>query len=134
MQQPIFAAIDVLEYPELHDESIPFFTFFRQLNKLFTAAGVKDFALQVHPGTITGCQPCAQARLLTSSSALQDVSKPEPLRLRRHLSAIVNFTRYREDKLNSYIESQDQLADVMEEAAQVSAERDELVRDSETLA
>ena len=47
MQQPIFAAIDVLEYPELHDESIPFFTFFRQLNKLFTAAGVKDFALQV---------------------------------------------------------------------------------------
>ena len=48
MQQPIFAAIDVLEYPELHDESIPFFTFFRQLNKLFTAAGVKDFALQVH--------------------------------------------------------------------------------------
>ena len=58
---------------------------------------------------------------------MQDISKPEPVRLRRHLSAIVNFTRYREDKLNSYIDSQDQLADVMDEAAQVSAERDEVV-------
>ena len=47
MQQPIFAAIDVLEYPELHDESIPFFAFFRHLERLFAAAGVKDFTLQV---------------------------------------------------------------------------------------
>ena len=127
MQQPIFAAIDVLEYPELHDESIPFFTFFRQLNKLFTASGVKDFALQVQqqPDVHTRSRIAAQD---AEGRAVQDVSKPEPVRLRRHLSAIVNFTRYREDKLNSYIDSQDQLADVMDEAAQVSAERDELVR------
>ena len=51
MQQPIFAAIDVLEYPELHDESIPFFAFFRHLSRLFAAAGVKDFTLQVPADT-----------------------------------------------------------------------------------
>ena len=60
-------------------------------------------------------------------AAAQDVCKPEAPRLRRHLSAIVNFTRYREDKLASYIDAQDQLADVVDEATKASADRDELV-------
>lgn len=59
---------------------------------------------------------------------VQDVCKPEAPRLKRHLSAIVNFTRYREDKLASYIDAQDQLAAVVDEAAEASAKRDELVR------
>lgn len=29
---------------------------------------------------------------------MQDIFKPEPLRLRRHLSAVVNFAKFREDK------------------------------------
>ena len=61
-------------------------------------------------------------------NAVQDICKPEAPRLRRHLSAIVNFTRYREDKLACYIEQQDQLADVMDEATQAASKRNELVR------
>lgn len=48
LQQPVFMAIDTLEYPELHDESIPTLAFIKNLNRLLVAAGVKDFTLQVH--------------------------------------------------------------------------------------
>ena len=40
-------AIDTLEYPELHDESIPTLAFIKCLNRLLVAAGIKDFNLQV---------------------------------------------------------------------------------------
>jgi hypothetical protein len=33
---------------------------------------------------------------------LQDIHKPEPARLRRHLSAIINFAKFREEKLVVY--------------------------------
>jgi hypothetical protein len=32
----------------------------------------------------------------------QDVYKPEAARLRRHLSAMVNFAKFREEKLTAY--------------------------------
>ena len=47
LQQPVFAAIDVLEFPELHDESIPFMAFTKCITRLMVAAGVRDFSLQV---------------------------------------------------------------------------------------
>lgn len=40
-------AIDTLEYPELHDESIPTLAFIKSLNRLLVAAGIKDFNMQV---------------------------------------------------------------------------------------
>lgn len=40
-------AIDALQYPELHDESIPMLAFMNCLNKLLQAAGIKDFTMQV---------------------------------------------------------------------------------------
>lgn len=49
LQQPVFAALDVLEYPELHDESIPFLAYSRCLARLMTASGVRDFSLQANP-------------------------------------------------------------------------------------
>jgi hypothetical protein len=47
-QQPVFAAIDALEFPELHDESIPYMAFIRNCARLLAAAGVRDFNMQVH--------------------------------------------------------------------------------------
>lgn len=43
----MFMATDTLEFPELHDESIPYMTFFRNCTKLLAAAGVHDFNMQV---------------------------------------------------------------------------------------
>ncbi len=45
-QLPVFMATDTLEFPELHDESIPYMTFFRNCTKLLAAAGVHDFNMQ----------------------------------------------------------------------------------------
>lgn len=36
----------------------------------------------------------------------QDVFKPEPPRLRRHLSAIINFAKFREEKALAFQELQ----------------------------
>jgi hypothetical protein len=33
---------------------------------------------------------------------LQDIHKPESARLRRHLSAVINFAKFREEKLVAY--------------------------------
>lgn len=46
LQQPVFSAIDALEFPELHDESIPSVAFQRHLGRLLAAAGVRDFSLK----------------------------------------------------------------------------------------
>ena len=42
----MFSAIDALEFPELHDESIPAVAFQRHLGRLLAAAGVRDFSLK----------------------------------------------------------------------------------------
>ena len=46
----MFAAIDVLEFPELHDESIPAMAFLRHLGRLMAASGVRDFSFKVGAG------------------------------------------------------------------------------------
>ena len=70
LQQPVFSAIDVLEFPELHEESIGQLAFNRAVTKLLLFAGVHDFTLQ-------------------------DLYKPEYNRTIRNLSAIINFAKFR---------------------------------------
>lgn len=53
MQQPVFSAIDAIEFPELHDESIPAMAFIRNLFKLMRACGVQDFNLRVRKHTLS---------------------------------------------------------------------------------
>ena len=48
-QQPVFMAIDALDFPELHDESIPHMAFLKNCTRLLASAGVRDFNMQVHP-------------------------------------------------------------------------------------
>ncbi|CAL5219036.1 g795 [Coccomyxa viridis] len=80
-QQPVFMAIDALDFPELHDESIPHMAFLKNCTRLLAAAGVRDFNMQ-------------------------DMSKPESGRLRRNMSALVNLAKFREEKLIDYVEGQ----------------------------
>lgn len=47
LQQPVFLAIDALEFPELHDESIPALAFIKYLGRLMLASGIKDFSQKV---------------------------------------------------------------------------------------
>ena len=59
---------------------------------------------------------------------MQDIHKPESLRLRRNLSALINFARFREEKLQPYAEMQEQISDLMEETQKLEASKQELVR------
>ncbi|KAJ3092285.1 kinetochore-associated Ndc80 complex subunit nuf2 [Quaeritorhiza haematococci] len=72
--QPSFAVMEILEYPDLHQESISLMAFYRQLYKLMTEVGVDAFSLR-------------------------DVIKPEPGPLRRILSAVINFAKFREERM-----------------------------------
>lgn len=48
---------------------------------------------------------------------LQDLYKPEGPRLRRHLSAILNFAMFREEKLAAYTALQEQLEGLLQVGA-----------------
>jgi len=108
MQQPIFSAIECLQFPELHDSSIPNIVFSKNLSKLMSASGLQDFSL------------------------VKDLYKPESARLRRNLSAIINFAKFREEKLSLFTELQDQsdglsarLASLKEEHKRLGADEAE---------
>lgn len=47
--------------------------------------------------------------------SLQDLCKPDSGRLRRNLSAIVNFTKFREEKLGPWTELQDEVDALLDE-------------------
>ncbi|KAK9864138.1 hypothetical protein WJX84_002045 [Apatococcus fuscideae] len=98
LQQPVLAATDVLEFPELHEESIPAFAFSSSLARLVTAVGIKDFTLR------------------------EDLWKPEGPRLRRILSGIINFAKFREEKLGPYLELQEQLEAIFDGQQRLGAQ------------
>ncbi|TPX61932.1 hypothetical protein PhCBS80983_g00851 [Powellomyces hirtus] len=75
--QPNFSVTQVLEYPELHQDSISLIAYYRQLRKLMVEVGVDDFNMR-------------------------DILRPEPPRVRRCLSAIINFAKFREERLGVY--------------------------------
>ena len=58
----------------------------------------------------------------------QDICKPDPARLRRNLSAIINFAKFREEKLAPYAEAQEEADALLDEAARLEDQNARLVR------
>ncbi len=58
----------------------------------------------------------------------QDICKPDPARLRRNLSAIINFAKFREEKLAPYAEAQEEADALLDEAARLEDHNARLVR------
>jgi len=85
MSQPTFAGLQAMNYPELHEDSIPQINCFRILQQLFQRYGIKDFCLN-------------------------DITSPSPRRLRIQLSYAVNFLKYREERLEALAEYDNQRA------------------------
>lgn len=71
--------------------------FLKSLNRLMLSSGVKDFSLR-------------------------DLYKPEAQRLRRNLSAIINFAKFREEKLIAYTELQEQFEALVNQKDAAEAE------------
>lgn len=72
--QPAFAGLQSINYPELHEESIPHLNGLRAIMKMMEICEVPDFSLR-------------------------DIVTPNVSRLNRQLSGIINFAKFREEKL-----------------------------------
>ncbi|KAI8821768.1 Nuf2 family-domain-containing protein [Fimicolochytrium jonesii] len=72
-----FDAMQILEQPELQQESITLVSYYRALRRLMSEIGVDDFSMR-------------------------DILRPEPPRIRKILSAVVNFGKFREERLGVY--------------------------------
>lgn len=75
----VAAALQVLEYPEIHLDAVSLIAFYRQAQRLMWEVGVEDFSLR-------------------------DLVRPEPPRLRLLLSAVINFAKFREEQLSVFEE------------------------------
>ena len=58
---------------------------------------------------------------------LQDLHKPDATRLRRNLSGIINFAKFREEKLAPYTDMQEAAEHLLEETAQLEEQQMQLV-------
>ncbi|CAH0481159.1 unnamed protein product [Peronospora belbahrii] len=111
MAQIAFPGLSTLSFPEIHAESIPELIFYRKAQMLLAACGVDDFGLR-------------------------DVLHPTPKRVRRQLSALINFAKFREERLAAFSdvtgqtdELMDQAKGLREESAMLQRELDQLLEE-----
>ncbi|KAJ1625477.1 Nuf2 family-domain-containing protein [Pavlovales sp. CCMP2436] len=91
-----------LEHPELHEDSIPMSTFLRSCHKLLRTVGISDFTLK-------------------------DVLYPERARLRRNFSAVINFAKFREDRMERYQDFTNESEGFILQKAALEAENNKLI-------
>jgi len=101
MSQPAFAGLSALNYPELHEDSIPELSFLRACSKMMAICGLVDFGLK-------------------------DITNPNSKRLRRQLSGIINFAKFREERLQMYGELNVQREGIMEKLRQTQEDNGSL--------
>jgi len=101
MSQPAFAGLSSLNYPELHEDSIPELAFLRACTKMMTICGIPDFGIR-------------------------DITNPNNKRLRRQLSGIINFAKFREERLQMYGELNMNREGVMDKLRQVQEDNGSL--------
>ncbi|GMI45625.1 hypothetical protein TrCOL_g13779 [Triparma columacea] len=101
MSQPAFAGLSALNYPELHEDSIPELSYLRSCSKMMTICGIVDFGLK-------------------------DITNPNSKRLRRQLSGIINFAKFREERLQMYGELNVQREGIMEKLRQTQEDNGSL--------
>lgn len=75
MAQPAFSGLNSLNYPELHDDSVPRLNSYRACGKMMELCGIQDFTIK-------------------------DFIVPTAKRVRRQLSGIINFAKFRGEKQN----------------------------------
>ncbi|KAJ1967919.1 kinetochore-associated Ndc80 complex subunit nuf2 [Dispira parvispora] len=106
---------DCVEHPEIHRDSIRLLTFHSFVCQLMREVGVEDFSLR-------------------------DIFRPEPGHVRRILSAIINFAKFREEQMviyDKYVNQADDynkhLSELQEEEqqlqAQINAAKQRLTKD-----
>ncbi|TDH67734.1 hypothetical protein CCR75_009532 [Bremia lactucae] len=108
MAQIAFPGLPTLTYPELHSESVPELTFYRTAQRLLGASGVDDFGLR-------------------------DVLNPTPKRVRRQLSALINFGKFRDERLVTFSKITSQTDELLAQKKALQEENTVLKRELDQL-
>jgi kinetochore protein Nuf2 len=99
MAQPAFAGLQQLENPQLHEESVPNMNSFRAVGNMMKVCGINDFSIR-------------------------DFLNPNAKRLKKQLSGIVNFIRYREEQENTVMPLAEERNKNMERLAKLRVENE----------
>lgn len=99
--QPNFHVVEMLDYPDLHLESISLVAFYRIISKLMLNVGIEDFSLK-------------------------DLIRPEAPRLRLILSAVINFAKFREEQLTIFEEFSRRSEELSDQQNKLSKRHEEL--------
>jgi kinetochore protein Nuf2 len=100
IQQPTFEAM-MVEFPQLHEASVPTLVSSTAMKYMMNACGVMDFSMQ-------------------------DIVNPESKRIKKLLSALINFAKFREMQMSSVdqlLEERDMLTAEALELQQINDER-----------
>jgi kinetochore protein Nuf2 len=89
LRQPVLSALDTLEYRELHDDSVTEVTLTRHILQLMRCVGIHD-------------------------ASMRDFVTPQAARTKRILSAIINFAKFREERLGTYEQFTEQVEELVE--------------------
>ncbi|CAI5725010.1 unnamed protein product [Peronospora effusa] len=108
MAQIAFPGLSTLSFPEIHAESIPELVFYRKAQQLLAACGVDDFGLR-------------------------DVLHPTPKRVRRQLSALINFAKFREERLAAFSDITGHTDEMLEKTKALREENAVLKRELDQL-
>ncbi len=77
-KRDVKATLGVIPFPELHQHSVSSHNYLKTLSKLMLTVGISDF------------------------NVMEDLLKPDMHRLQLHLSALINFSKFRESRLDTY--------------------------------
>ncbi|CAK4079691.1 unnamed protein product [Aphanomyces euteiches] len=102
MSQPALSGLSALQHPNLHEESIPELAFLRTTKKMMDACGVHDFKWQ-------------------------DILRPNPKRLRRQLSAMINFSKFKQERKDHFDQFRKRTDDALK-AKQLAEEENAALR------
>ena len=100
LNQPAFAGLSVLSYPELHEDSIPHINNFRMCQRYHLVL----FVIPIHQinayhnFVLLFLNSMMETCGITEYS-VNDLTAPTTKRLRRQLSGIINFAKFREERL-----------------------------------
>eukprot|EP01067_Filipodium_phascolosomae_P000129 Filipodium_phascolosomae@DN1106_c0_g1_i1.p1 len=105
LTQMPFASLRFFKYPEIYGDAVPMLIFLRHMQRFLSVCGVVDFGLH-------------------------DLNKPEPKRIRRHLMAIVNFARFKEERIQQWASIQDERDELLLEKAKLQERSDKFSEES----
>ena len=134
LNQPQFVGLGELEYPELHEDSIPRLALYR--------ATYVFFLFPVSTSTLKRTTPKQNKQnyskdLLESSGCsnfkMAHLLKPSYKTFRSHLSALINFAKFREERAVSYTKFTAETDQLMESKISLDDKKNDLESKVETL-